>query len=278
MPFQSEKQRRFLWLKHPDIAKRWAHEYPNKSKLPMYAHAGDNNKDEDKVNTKENTKQAALDVLRGSLLRYMKPENSQNTANSPLITKKSNSILQYLDVPHTDKPVAAGEENVKPKGSAMGENKGDSQSKPKVSPGALFNIKDAAIKPIVEELARLFSKHAAVIRLGKKHRHHQTAPQTQKNVGLDLPKLNANIAALKQQRLFSANPLPIGMQAQPSPVASYPGMNSAPQSQPQIAANKPAAQSPAANPIGLKGPLNTKGGVPTFAQNLTGNAAFGNTA
>jgi len=26
MPFKSERQRRFLWAKHPDIAKRWAHE------------------------------------------------------------------------------------------------------------------------------------------------------------------------------------------------------------------------------------------------------------
>ena len=34
MPFKSESQRRFLWLKHPDIAKRWAHEYPNQGHLP----------------------------------------------------------------------------------------------------------------------------------------------------------------------------------------------------------------------------------------------------
>jgi hypothetical protein len=27
MPFKSEKQRRFLWAKHPDIAKRWTAEY-----------------------------------------------------------------------------------------------------------------------------------------------------------------------------------------------------------------------------------------------------------
>lgn len=27
MPFQSEKQRRFLWAKHPDIARRWSREY-----------------------------------------------------------------------------------------------------------------------------------------------------------------------------------------------------------------------------------------------------------
>lgn len=27
MPFKSEKQRRFLWAKRPDIAKRWTSEY-----------------------------------------------------------------------------------------------------------------------------------------------------------------------------------------------------------------------------------------------------------
>jgi len=26
MPFASEKQRKFMWAKHPRIAKRWAHE------------------------------------------------------------------------------------------------------------------------------------------------------------------------------------------------------------------------------------------------------------
>jgi hypothetical protein len=25
MPFQSEAQRRYLWAKHPEIAKKWAH-------------------------------------------------------------------------------------------------------------------------------------------------------------------------------------------------------------------------------------------------------------
>ncbi len=36
MPFQSEAQRRFLWAKHPDIAQRWADEYPGKKKLPRH--------------------------------------------------------------------------------------------------------------------------------------------------------------------------------------------------------------------------------------------------
>ena len=27
MPFKSEKQRKFLWAKHPEIAKRWTKKY-----------------------------------------------------------------------------------------------------------------------------------------------------------------------------------------------------------------------------------------------------------
>lgn len=30
MPFRSEKQRRYLWMEHPEIAKRWAAEYGSK--------------------------------------------------------------------------------------------------------------------------------------------------------------------------------------------------------------------------------------------------------
>jgi hypothetical protein len=32
MPFKSEKQRRYMWAKHPKIAKRWAHKYGSKAK------------------------------------------------------------------------------------------------------------------------------------------------------------------------------------------------------------------------------------------------------
>lgn len=34
MPFKSEAQRRFMYAKHPKIAKRWSKEYPNQGKLP----------------------------------------------------------------------------------------------------------------------------------------------------------------------------------------------------------------------------------------------------
>ena len=37
MPFKSEKQRRFLWSKHPQIARKWAREFPRQGRLPEYA-------------------------------------------------------------------------------------------------------------------------------------------------------------------------------------------------------------------------------------------------
>lgn len=30
MPFRSEKQRKYLWAKHPEIAKKWTKEHGNK--------------------------------------------------------------------------------------------------------------------------------------------------------------------------------------------------------------------------------------------------------
>jgi hypothetical protein len=36
MPFKSEAQRRFMWAKHPEVAERWAHEYPHQKKLPKH--------------------------------------------------------------------------------------------------------------------------------------------------------------------------------------------------------------------------------------------------
>ena len=38
-PFKSESQRRFLWINHPEVARKWAAEYPNQKKLPMHKSA-----------------------------------------------------------------------------------------------------------------------------------------------------------------------------------------------------------------------------------------------
>jgi hypothetical protein len=34
MPFKSDAQRRFMYAKHPGIAKRWSSEYPEQGELP----------------------------------------------------------------------------------------------------------------------------------------------------------------------------------------------------------------------------------------------------
>lgn len=35
MPFKSQKQRKFMHAKHPEIAKRWEAETPKGAKLPL---------------------------------------------------------------------------------------------------------------------------------------------------------------------------------------------------------------------------------------------------
>ena len=35
-PFASESQRRFLWMKHPKVAKKWADVYGTPKRLPYH--------------------------------------------------------------------------------------------------------------------------------------------------------------------------------------------------------------------------------------------------
>jgi len=37
MPFKSESQRRYLWMKHPKTAKRWADKYGTPKNLPEHS-------------------------------------------------------------------------------------------------------------------------------------------------------------------------------------------------------------------------------------------------
>lgn len=41
MPFASQAQRRYMYLKHPEIAKRWEKETPEKPKLPQHVEAAE---------------------------------------------------------------------------------------------------------------------------------------------------------------------------------------------------------------------------------------------
>ena len=36
MPFVSEAQRRYLWMAHPEIARKWAAEFPGQHDLPEH--------------------------------------------------------------------------------------------------------------------------------------------------------------------------------------------------------------------------------------------------
>ena len=36
MPFKSESQRKYMWAKHPKIAKRWANKYGTSKNLPKH--------------------------------------------------------------------------------------------------------------------------------------------------------------------------------------------------------------------------------------------------
>lgn len=36
MPFQSEAQRRYLWAKHPQLARKWADKYGTPKNLPEH--------------------------------------------------------------------------------------------------------------------------------------------------------------------------------------------------------------------------------------------------
>lgn len=275
MPFQSEKQRRFMWSEHPDIAKRWANEYPNQRKLPMYAHDNKADGNRSETDTKASPKEAALAVLNHAVLannshavlRLMQ----QTVTKYASIAKKSTSIIEYLDVPHSEKPVAAGEEHVKPKCETPS-NK-DPENHNKTDLMALFSKQEDS-KPegheTAQKLAYILSKHSAV--LAKKYRP-EGAPQ---NAGLDVEKLQRKINETKHQQamqqIFGGNPLPLAEQAKqapPQPDKTQQAKATA-QKSPNVMSNNLVG-----NVIGKQGPLNSHNGKPTAQQNVTGNQAFG---
>jgi len=261
-----------MWAEHPEIAKRWAHEYPNQKKLPMYAH---NNKPDGKPSNdgeKPAEKEAALKVLQRALFNNNSQAVLQLMQNkiaqySP-IAKKSNSIIEYLDVPHSDKPVAAGDEHVKPKSDAPKTPENPDPHAPVTDLPALFSRQEKG-EPKAHEtamkLAHLFAKHAVV--LAPKHR-----PNTPVNAGLDVAKLQRKIMEDKNKMLYGGNPLPLAEQqkhTKPYPDKAQQARTAA-QKAPNIMSNNLMG-----NVIGNQGPLNSKNGTPTSQQNVTGNQAFG---
>ncbi len=105
MPFKSEKQRRYLWATHPEIAKEWAHKYPRSNKdLPMYANDSDN---------KKRKKAAAFD-LQALLAGYESKRTNLNTSilseNPAENGKQADSKQEKIEIPQNSGPVYAGQE------------------------------------------------------------------------------------------------------------------------------------------------------------------------
>lgn len=142
MPFKSEKQRRFLWAAHPDIAKRWAHEYPTKKKLPMYA----NTDDKKETNSKQSAvKSVAIDI-------YAK------------LSKKADTKEVYITQPASDKPTMAGENP--PQVTKAKSERCNSETKPNYGVNKLMAKLSAVLsQPIMQaienERAELEAREAA---------------------------------------------------------------------------------------------------------------------
>lgn len=100
MPFRSEKQRRFLWAAHPDIAKRWAHDYPKPKKLPMYVDDKEKEQESEEKAAMKSTNNLHFDIKSLAAKIY-----SQNS-------KQAESTTVKMNIPHSEEPTAAGENPV----------------------------------------------------------------------------------------------------------------------------------------------------------------------
>lgn len=227
MPFKSEKQRRYLWATHPDIAKRWAHKYPESNKgLPMYA---DDKKDE---------KKASLDILTIISPYVSGRKLSENLINSVLLpetAKNANDKLIKVDIPHSDKPTYAGQE--RDEGEINEEKDAPAQTERREPENAINSLlqKISAVfsQPILQEIERRKALAEA-----------REPAYTPKNQGI---------------KRYSApgpvTPPPMGMTAPPQP---SPG-----QTQPAQAPTQQGAgmNSPSANPINSFGPISSTGNI-----------------
>jgi len=102
MPLKSEKQRRYLWATNPEIAKRWAKEYPESNRnLPTYADEKDKSKKLNKSEAKEAHMTTPDTILAPLLARFALPR-------AP-IQKQANSILERVEIPQNGQPTYANQ-------------------------------------------------------------------------------------------------------------------------------------------------------------------------
>ena len=211
MPFKSEQQRKFLWAAHPDIAKRWAHEYPTPKNLPKRV-----------SDTPEQDKQAHSAPI-------ITPEYVNTLLTSVIFQasseKQGNSGIK-LNIPHSEKPVAAGDEHV-----TTGNNRRDKQRQDgSASIERLFGLgegKKAAssgapeycVNPLLLKLAVVLSQPI----------QQALADEQAQQQGQQAQQVPANGGIQPLTTPLSANPLPLGAQQQAQP--PQPGQPPAPPAQ-----------------------------------------------
>jgi len=259
MPFRSEKQRRFLWAEHPDIAKRWAREYPNQKNLPEYAH-----KTKEPSETKDSEKSKEAGVAASVTKNYTSVKNTVVNYVAALTAKYANSAAVPVEVPHCDKPTSAGDEHVSLKGPDQEGQLLGQLSKEQQKP------------PVNETLRKLAVVLSQVIQQG-------IADEEAAAQGQQAAPVPQNVNLQQYAQPASATPLPMGaQQAQAQqmqavmPQAPAQAQAPAAPAQPQKVANVspmpagPQATSPSAPPVGNKGgikpikPMAPKGNSPMF--------------
>lgn len=219
MPFRSEKQRRFLWAAHPDIAKRWAHEYPTKKKLPMYA---SDDKKPEKAET--NSKQSAVTSVALDIYRKF--------------SKKADVKEVYMAQPHSDKPTMAGENP--PQVTKTKSERCNSETKPNYGVNKLMaKLSTVLSQPIMQaienERAELEAREAAMqpANVGIK-RYAMPAMGTPLPMGMQAqaPQAQPQAPAAQPANMGSPAPSgqlpPVGGGSSPNanPINSYGGISS----------------------------------------------------
>lgn len=248
MPFQSEKQRRFLWAKHPELAKRWAHEYPESNKnLPMYA------KDTAKKPASDQpvSKAAALSSLRTALVNNCAEVNKCSCLQaSGANSKTADSKLTHIQLPQAEKPTYAGERQIQ---SIL---KPDSEDEGGIGEARTVNKQQNVTNPLLSKLAVVLApKIQQEIEDAKAQAQARMAQRVPNNVNVKQYPVNTPTI-----------PPPMGMAQAPQ----APQQPAQPQAQPQNGqlASVGGGSSPNASPINSFGGLSSTG-------DINGNAALG---
>lgn len=249
MPFQSEKQRRFLWAEHPDIAKRWAHEYPNKKKLPLYAHE---QKDTSaKRPTPSSSDKKATIVATETAMKFA-------NINDPVVNtvglriygkwaKQADSTAVKVTIPSSEKPVAAGEEHISVKST--------DENNPAAELGDCHSEQDQ------QDANALMAKLSVVL---SQSIQQAVADEEARQQGAEAQQVPQNSGLKTYPQATPGIAPPMGMTQQPAQAQAQQAQGQAQGTLPPVG----GGTSPSANPINSYGGISTSG-------DINGNAAFG---